>query len=125
MPDSGKVNEETAKARQLMADTSRRQADLAAQFQAEHKALRQSLRMKEGAAVRDGFLQKIRRWYIDYRDLNGKFPDLPPDDEGGSKVIYETPSVAPAEPVAAAVSSALSGAAKKVKRFSFRNDARH
>lgn len=98
MSEVGQVHEEVLRAGELVAERTRRQSELAAQFQAEHGTLRRTLRIKEGAAVRDGFLQRIRRWYIEYRDVNGKFPDLPPEDEGGSKAIYDTPDV-PAEPV--------------------------
>lgn len=85
------MNEDVIRAEELMVKRKERQAELASQFQIEHESLRHNLRVKEGAAVRDGFLQRIRRWYIEYRDVNGKFPDLPGEEDGGSKNIYSTP----------------------------------
>ena len=40
--------------------------------------------------MKERFLHTIRRWYIDYRDINGKFPEMPQEEEGGSKVILKS-----------------------------------
>jgi hypothetical protein len=47
--------------------------------------------------MKERFLNTIRRWYIDYHDLNGKFPEIPLEEEGGSKTILklETTSAPP------------------------------
>lgn len=67
---------------------SLRQTELEAQYQIELATLRDRQRDKDGAAIRESFLEQIRRWYIDHHENSGKFPDLPAEDEGGSKIIY-------------------------------------
>ncbi len=80
-----------------------KQSELEAQYQIELATLRNRARDKDGAAIRESFLEQIRRWYIDHRELNGKFPDLPPEDEGGSKMIYTMPDGPAESPVPAVV----------------------
>lgn len=89
-------SQEMSRAKELAVLRAQRQLELEMQYQVELKNSRERARIKEGAAVRENFLAEIRRWYIEYRDANGKFPDLPPEDEGGSKIIHTMP-VAPAE----------------------------
>ena len=48
----------------------------------------EQIRSREGVAIKDRFLESIRRWYTDYREKNGKFPELPSEEEGGSKTIH-------------------------------------
>lgn len=116
VPDNEKVNVDILKANELMVERTLRQKELADKFQAELQIFRANLKSKEGSAVRDGFLQKIRRWYNEYREVNGKFPDMPPEEEGGSILIYNTPIV-PVEQAQAA------GAIKKVIHNSFLRNA--
>lgn len=69
----------------------------------ELATLRDRQREKDGAAIRETFLEQIRTWYIDHREQNGKFPELPAEDEGGSKMIYsmtDGPSETPVPVVA-------------------------
>ena len=80
-----------------------KQSELEAQYQIELATLRDRARDKDGAAIREQFLEQIRRWYIDHREQNGKFPDLPPEDEGGSKMIYSMPDGPSESPVPAVV----------------------
>lgn len=82
---------------------TRRQLELEAQYQIEVANLRDLARHKEGAAIRETFLAQIRRWYIDHRETNGKFPDLPAEEEGGSKLIYSMTDGREESPVPAAV----------------------
>lgn len=80
------------KARELTELRTRRQLEFEASYELERQRLFGRMKTSEGASVRERFLSQIRRWYIDYRDANGKFPDLPPEDEGGSKVIHSMPA---------------------------------
>ena len=65
----------------------------------EFATLRDRQREKDGAAIRETFLEQIRTWYIEHREQTGKFPELPAEDEGGSKTIYSDGPTETAVPV--------------------------
>ncbi|KAI9564892.1 hypothetical protein GHT06_008633 [Daphnia sinensis] len=88
VPKNYKENAEITRAKELEAMRTLKQTELEAQYQIELATLRDRQRDKDGAAIRESFLEQIRRWYIDHREHSGKFPDLPAEDEGGSKLIY-------------------------------------
>ncbi|XP_046446993.1 dynein regulatory complex protein 11-like isoform X2 [Daphnia pulex] len=88
VPRNYKENPEIIRAKELENLRTLRQSELEAQYQIELAALRDRQRDKDGAAIRESFLEQIRTWYIDHREQSGKFPDLPAEDEGGSKMIY-------------------------------------
>ncbi len=88
VPRNYKENPEIIRAKELENLRTLRQSELEAQYQIELAALRDRQRDKDGAAIRESFLEQIRSWYIDHREQSGKFPDLPAEDEGGSKMIY-------------------------------------
>lgn len=88
VPKNYKENAEITRAKELDAMRTLKQTELEAQYQTELATLRDRQRDKDGAAIRESFLEQIRRWYIDHREHSGKFPDLPAEDEGGSKLIY-------------------------------------
>lgn len=91
-----KENKEMIRSKELQVERKLKQSELEAQYQTELVTLRDRQRDKDGAAIRETFMAQIRRWYIDHREMNGKFPDLPPEEEGGSKIIYSMPD-GPAE----------------------------
>ncbi len=88
VPNNYKENPEIIRAKELENLRAVRQLELEAQYQLELETLRDRQREKDGAAIRETFLEQIRNWYIDHREQSGKFPELPTEEEGGSKMIY-------------------------------------
>lgn len=84
-------NPEIIRAKELEAMRSRKQSELEAQYKEALAKHRDRIRDKDGAAIRETFLSQIRRWYTEQHESNGKFPDLPAEEEGGSKIIYSKP----------------------------------
>jgi hypothetical protein len=39
-------------------------------------------------------ISQIRQWFLECRDVTGKFPDYPDEDEGGSTLIFKNKTVA-------------------------------
>jgi hypothetical protein len=109
VPMNYKENPEIIRAKELENLRTLRQSELEAQYQIELATLRDRQREKDGAAIRETFLEQIRTWYIDHREQNGKFPDLPAEEEGGSKIIYSMTDGPSETPVPVVV--------KKVKIF--------
>ena len=89
VPLSYEESSEVIKAKDLEAMRNLKQSELETKFNLELEMLRERLRIKEGPIMRERFLHTIRRWYIDYHDQNGKFPEIPPSEEGGSKTILK------------------------------------
>ena len=50
--------------------------------------LKEELRTKEGEEIEEEMKEQIRKWFFEDRDDQGKFPDYPSDDEGGSASIF-------------------------------------
>lgn len=98
-----KENTEMIRSKELEVERKLKQSELEAQYQAELVTLRDRHRDKDGAAIKETFMAQIRRWYIDHREMNGKFPDLPPEEEGGSKIIYSMPDGPTESPIPAVV----------------------
>ena len=65
-----------------------RQTETQVKYEQEFRKMLEQIRSREGVAIKDRFLESIRRWYTDYREKNGKFPELPSEEEGGSKTIH-------------------------------------
>ena len=63
-----------------------------AQFAADYKealvTVKEEMRESEGEEIEDEMQGEIRKWFFAERDDQGKFPDYPSDDEGGSVAIF-------------------------------------
>lgn len=97
VPLSYEASTEVIRAKDLEIARTLKQSELETKFNLELEILRERLRIREGPIMKERFLNTIRRWYIDYHDLNGKFPEIPLEEEGGSKTILklETTSAPP------------------------------
>ena len=63
-----------------------------ARFEADYKealvTVKEEMRESEGEEIEDEMQSEIRKWFFAERDDQGKFPDYPSDDEGGSVAIF-------------------------------------
>ena len=63
-----------------------------ARFEADYKealvTVKEEMRESEGEEIEDEMQGEIRKWFFAERDDQGKFPDYPSDDEGGSVAIF-------------------------------------
>ena len=63
-----------------------------AQFAADYKealvTVKEEMRESEGEEIEDEMQSEIRKWFFAGRDEQGKFPEYPSDDEGGSVAIF-------------------------------------
>ena len=66
----------------------KKRKQLEEEYQDQLKLVRRDLRKSDLAAVKkDQLLDTLRCWYLQQRHSNGKFPDIPPQDEGGSRAL--------------------------------------
>ncbi len=84
----GAVREDIIKARKLASLLEQRQAETQVAYEQQFRKMLHQIRVRDGVAIKDRFLESIRGWYVDYKDKNGKFPELPSEEEGGSKLIH-------------------------------------
>ncbi|XP_028924517.1 dynein regulatory complex protein 11 [Ornithorhynchus anatinus] len=72
------------------------------EFQEALVSIKNNLRELEGPDIKESLQEQIRHWFIECRNITGKFPDYPDEDEGGSAVIFaqKTPQEVIAEIIA-------------------------
>ena len=63
-----------------------------AQFEADYGdalvTVKEEMRESEGEEIEDEMQSDIRKWFFAEREEQGKFPDYPSDDEGGSVAVF-------------------------------------
>ncbi|XP_054846965.1 IQ and AAA domain-containing protein 1-like [Eublepharis macularius] len=65
-----------------------RQADYEAEYQHALDSIRDAVYEVEGPSMREELKQQLRQWFIECRDLTGRFPDFPEAEIGGSSVLF-------------------------------------
>jgi IQ and AAA domain-containing protein len=55
--------------------------------------IKEKLRQSEGPDIKERMQNQIRQWFLECRDVTGKFPDYPDEDEGGSGMIFKNKSI--------------------------------
>lgn len=63
------------------------------EFQQGLVTIKEKLRQTEGPDIKERMISQIRQWFLECRDVTGKFPDYPDEDEGGSALIFKNKSV--------------------------------
>lgn len=56
-------------------------------------SIKEKIRQAEGPDMKERMISQIRQWFLECRDVTGKFPDYPDEDEGGSAMIFKNKSV--------------------------------
>ncbi|EDV25409.1 uncharacterized protein TRIADDRAFT_24164, partial [Trichoplax adhaerens] len=59
------------------------------EYQQAQVTIKDKLRKTEGPDMKERMQDQIRQWFIECRDRDGKFPDFPMEEEGGSMRIFE------------------------------------
>lgn len=65
------------------------QTDHEREYQQALVFVKDKLRDVEGPDMKETMQDQIRQWFLECRDATGKFPDFPPEDEGGSALIFK------------------------------------
>ncbi|XP_039221667.1 IQ and AAA domain-containing protein 1-like [Crotalus tigris] len=76
-----------------------RQADYEAEYREAQERIREALLDVEGPHLREQLREQLRQWFIECRDLTGRFPDYPEEEIGGCLVLFaqKTPEEVRAE----------------------------
>ncbi|XP_034279359.1 LOW QUALITY PROTEIN: IQ and AAA domain-containing protein 1-like [Pantherophis guttatus] len=76
-----------------------RQADYEAEYREAQERIRDALLELEGPNMREQLREQLRQWFIECRDLTGRFPDYPEEEIGGCEVLFaqKTPEEVRAE----------------------------
>lgn len=82
------------KSKQLIAMRHQSQIEYQQQYQAEFEKLWREMRFRDGIAIKEHFLESIRHWYMEYKTKHGKFPEIPAEEDGGSRAIADKSSSA-------------------------------
>lgn len=56
-------------------------------------SIKEKIRQAEGPDMKERMINQIRQWFLECRDVTGKFPDYPDEDEGGSAMIFKNKTV--------------------------------
>lgn len=56
-------------------------------------SIKEKIRQAEGPDMKERMISQIRQWFLECRDVTGKFPEYPDEDEGGSAMIFKNKSV--------------------------------
>ena len=67
------------------------------EYQQALVSIKEKVRVSEGPDIKERMISQIRQWFLECRDVTGKFPDYPDEDEGGSALIFKNKSVAELE----------------------------
>ncbi|VDN99468.1 unnamed protein product [Rodentolepis nana] len=51
--------------------------------------LKEQIRLTEGANMQDRMKEQLRQWFLQCREANGIFPNIPPQAEGGSQWLFK------------------------------------
>lgn len=63
------------------------------EFQQALVSIKEKVRVSEGPDIKERMISQIRQWFLECRDVTGKFPDYPDEDEGGSALIFKNKTV--------------------------------
>nr|XP_056713173.1 IQ and AAA domain-containing protein 1-like [Euleptes europaea] len=76
-----------------------RQADYEAEYQEAVDSIHDTVYEVEGPSMREEMKAQLRQWFIECRDLTGRFPDFPEEAIGGSSILFaqKTPEEVKAE----------------------------
>ncbi|XP_075036492.1 dynein regulatory complex protein 11 isoform X1 [Mixophyes fleayi] len=90
-------------AEMITKKTESLRSELQEQYEADYQhalvQIKDTIRESEGLDIKETLKDQIRQWFIECRHATGKFPDLPEEEDGGSKVIFaqKTPEEVAAE----------------------------
>ena len=85
----------------------KKRKQLEEEYQHQFQLVRSDLRKSDQMATKkEQLLDTLRCWYLQQRHSNGKFPDIPPQDEGGSRSLQLQHSSTSAAAAAAAINTA-------------------
>lgn len=77
--------------------TEERRRDIVKHNEKEYQqglvSIKEKIRQGEGPDMKERMISQIRQWFLECRDVTGKFPDYPDEDEGGSAMIFKNKSV--------------------------------
>ena len=77
--------------------TEERRRDLTKHNEVEYQqaliTIKEKLKQTDGPDIKERMQNQIRQWFLECRDITGKFPDYPDEDEGGSAMIFKNKSV--------------------------------
>eukprot|EP01135_Chromosphaera_perkinsii_P004720 Nk52_evm31s294 gene=Nk52_evmTU31s294 len=94
-----KLKEEVKKCVRTEKKRKTTQRQNALEYEQALITIKKKIEEVEGPDIKENMQDQIRQWFIDQRDLTGKFPDFPDEDAGGSKVIFDMINgVVPEEP---------------------------
>ncbi|XP_048366495.1 IQ and AAA domain-containing protein 1-like [Sphaerodactylus townsendi] len=65
-----------------------RQADYETEYRQALDSIRDSVYEVEGPSMREEMKAQLRQWFIECRELTGRFPDFPEQEIGGSSVLF-------------------------------------
>ena len=86
--DAGGVSDAVVKNQKLAEMRMGRRKQLEEEYQHKYQLVRNDLRKSDLVAnKKEQLLDSLRCWYLEQRHSNGKFPDIPPQDEGGSRTL--------------------------------------
>ncbi|EDX13607.1 GD18626 [Drosophila simulans] len=92
-PPPAVVKERAEKLEKLQHNEKRYQAQAlyGKEFEERQSALKEEIRAKHGASMKEDIADEIRAWVKDCYDKTGKLPDFPSEDQGGSLHIFSRP----------------------------------
>jgi hypothetical protein len=77
--------------------TEERRRDIVKHNEKEYQqglvSIKEKIRQSEGPDMKEQMISQIRQWFLECRDVTGKFPEYPDEDEGGSALIFKNKSV--------------------------------
>lgn len=77
--------------------TEERRRDIVKHNEKEYQqglvSIKEKIRQAEGPDMKERMISQIRQWFLECRDVTGKFPEYPDEDEGGSALIFKNKSV--------------------------------
>ncbi|XP_030637612.1 dynein regulatory complex protein 11 [Chanos chanos] len=87
------------RAQQVEAIRRQKQEEHEAEYQQALVDIKETVRNVDGPEIRESLQEQIRQWFLECRDANGKFPDFPSVEDGGSASIFaqKTPEQVAAE----------------------------
>ena len=71
--------------------------ELQVEYEAEYERalveVKEELREKEGPDLTEAMKDQVREWFAKEKEEQGKFPDFPSEEEGGSTLIFNPDAV--------------------------------
>ena len=59
------------------------------EFQTALVTIKEKILEAEGPLMKETMMDQVRQWFLECRDITGKFPEYPDEDDGGSAKIFE------------------------------------